>query len=504
MPVHPALNLAISIVLAVHLTIPLGTWIMLSGRRDDKTRLWFIGTTLFSLSMCGIALRPYVSEFWAHVLPWTMACTAWLMMIETFRRELQLPAQHWGKLLLALGVWMGVLLWVLEQGRILTWGVLCYTVVLLSLNLYLLRVLFRLGQRYPGNSVSLMKMAIALYATTFANRLYQYAVRGDDALLDVFSFSWVGNLLACAAILAIILLCFGYWGFTLEKSDREKLAAEAGQKQAELESEAMRQLVKERDELLMLNARVSSLSSLSSFSAMLVHDISQPLQALELGLYGLQGELSHATADPNALQQHVQHLMTLSGKAGDMVSSLRQLMVRGQDQVEAVDPAAVIRAIVPILQSEAEHRHVRLDYRNQLRTAVQVQANAVMLQRMVFNLLANALDAFREAPQDRPRIQIDLLHSPEAPGETVVLRIQDNGPGLPEALLQQLTGPVESSKAHGMGLNLLLTQSMLRLWGGQARMHNRHGAQGHGAVIALHLALSNPTPGGSPQPKQAR
>jgi C4-dicarboxylate-specific signal transduction histidine kinase len=110
----------------------------------------------------------------------------------------------------------------------------------------------------------------------------------------------------------------------------------------------------------------------------------------------------------------------------------------------------------------------------------------------VFNLLANALDAFREAPQDSPRIQIELLHSPEAPGETVVLRIQDNGPGLPEALLQQLTGPVESSKADGMGLNLLLTQSMLRLWGGQALMHNRHGAEVQGAVIALQLAISNP------------
>lgn len=494
MPVHPALNLAISIVLAVHLTIPLGTWIMLSGRRDDKTRLWFIGTTLFSLSMCGIAVRPYVSEFWAHVMPWTMACTAWLMMIETFRRELQLPAQHAGKLLLALGLWMGVLLWVLDQGRILTWGVLCYTVVFLSLNLYLLRLLFRLGQRHPSQSIDLMKMAMALYAATFANRLYQYAVRGDDALLDVFSFSWVGNILVCAAILAIILLCFGYWGFTLEKSAREKQAAEASQKQAELESEAMRQLVKERDQLLMLNARVSALSNLSSFSAMLVHDISQPLQALELGLYGLQGQLAQTAGDTNALQQHVQQLLTFSGKAGDMITSLRQLMMRGQDQVTSVDPAAVIRSILPILQSEAEHRHVQLDYTNHLRTGLRVQANAVMLQRMVFNLLANALDALRLAPHHKGHIQIDLLHSPETPSDMVILQIQDNGPGLPEALLQQLTGPVESSKADGMGLNLLLTQSMLRLWGGQARMQNLQGLQGPGAVIALHLAVTQPTP----------
>ena len=49
-----------------------------------------------------------------------------------------------------------------------------------------------------------------------------------------------------------------------------------------------------------------------------------------------------------------------------------------------------------------------------------------------------------------------------------------------------------------MGLNLLLTQSMLRLWGGQARMHNLQGLQGPGAVIALHLAVTQPTPSNAP------
>lgn len=85
----------------------------------------------------------------------------------------------------------------------------------------------------------------------------------------------------------------------------------------------MRSLVKERDQLLMLNARVLSLNSLSSFSAMLVHDISQPLQALELGLYDLQNQATPLQAAAQ-LQPRIDRLMVLSGKASEMVSSLRR------------------------------------------------------------------------------------------------------------------------------------------------------------------------------------
>jgi two-component system C4-dicarboxylate transport sensor histidine kinase DctB len=229
----------------------------------------------------------------------------------------------------------------------------------------------------------------------------------------------------------------------------------------------MRALVKERDQLLMLNARVSALSSLSSFSAMLVHDISQPLQALELGLYDLQSQVKTLPTQPE-LQVRIDELMVLSGKASEMVSSLRRLMIRGQDQMEPVDLQQTIQAVFPILQGEATHRGIDIRFLNQSTRPRQVQANEVMLQRIVFNLAANAMDALssrKNAFAPAPAIQIELLERHQEGRDWVILQIQDNGPGLPAALFQQMNGPVVSSKAQGSGLSLLLTQSMLRLWG---------------------------------------
>jgi C4-dicarboxylate-specific signal transduction histidine kinase len=111
-----------------------------------------------------------------------------------------------------------------------------------------------------------------------------------------------------------------------------------------------------------------------------------------------------------------------------------------------------------------------------------------MLQRIVFNLAANAMDALssqKNASSPAPAIQIELLERHQEGRDWVILQIQDNGPGLPAELFQQMNGPVVSSKAQGSGLSLLLTQSMLRLWGGHTVMQNLSSDDTSGAVLQL-------------------
>lgn len=112
--------------------------------------------------------------------------------------------------------------------------------------------------------------------------------------MNVYKFSFITNLLVFSFVLAVLFIALGYWGFTLEKSERERSLAEAGEDRATQDAERYRQLVQERDELLVINSRFSVVSALSSFSAMLIHDISQPLQTLQMGLERLQNHVKKA------------------------------------------------------------------------------------------------------------------------------------------------------------------------------------------------------------------
>ena len=488
---HPAIGLLIHVVIAIHIALPLGTWLLLTGRRNDITRLWFISISVYSLSVCSIALRPFVSEYVSYILAWSGACASWLLMIEALRRELKKLPWRWPYMAIPVTVWALLLVWLYESGNVTTTGVLVYSTVFVCLNLTLSYLVWQLRRTFPSRSLLMIQVAFAIHASAYLNRLYQYALSGNLDYLNVFSFSWVGNLVTLSTILAMVLICFGYWGFSLEKSNAEKKHAQKGQLQAQAESDAMRALVKERDQLLMLNARVSALSNLSSFSAMLVHDISQPLQALELGLYDLQGRLLPVQEAPQ-LKPRIDELMVLSGKASEMVSSLRRLMIRGQDQMDDVDLHKAIQAVFPILQGEATQRNIDIRLSNHLPPSILVQANEVMLQRIVFNLVANAMDALSKQTPAHPGIAIELQQRDKDGNNWVVLQIRDNGPGLPDELLQQLTGPVVSSKTQGSGLGLLLTQSMIRLWGGHTAMQNSSPNTETGACIQLWLRPAEP------------
>jgi two-component system C4-dicarboxylate transport sensor histidine kinase DctB len=191
------------------------------------------------------------------------------------------------------------------------------------------------------------------------------------------------------------------------------------------------------------------------------------------------------------LQSSIAELQKLSAQAGEMVSHLRQLMGKGQEQVTPIHPEQVLQAILPILQGEATQRGTTLTYRALLPENPWVMANAVMLQRIVFNTVGNALDALQAQGDGSRAIHMDLHGqvNDQIPG--LVLQIQDNGPGFEASVLSQLNHPIQSSKPNGLGLGLLLMQSMVRMWGGHTRIGNRPPAESTGGLIQIWLRSAN-------------
>jgi len=162
-------------------------------------------------------------------------------------------------------------------------------------------------------------------------------------------------------------------------------------------------------------------------------------------------------------------------------------MGRGQDHVSAIDPHMALQPILPILQGEALHRGIALTYKSQLNTPTRIMSNVVMLQRIVFNAVGNALDALQDQSKTQACIQIQLYTQVKAHETWTVLEIADNGPGFSEDVLSQLSAPIQSTKPHGMGLGLMLTQSMVRMWGGHTQIDNHPAGQIPGGLLQIWL-----------------
>jgi signal transduction histidine kinase len=94
----------------------------------------------------------------------------------------------------------------------------------------------------------------------------------------------------------------------------------------------------------------------------------------------------------------------------------------------------------------------------------QVLADPEQLHRILVNLLRNAREAILGAPEPRPgRVRAGLMR---LDGDSVV-RLSDNGPGVPEKALARLFQPFAGSgRAGGAGLGLAISRELAQNHGG--------------------------------------
>lgn len=482
---HPAHQLLALLVLALHIVLPVGTWAMLTGYRDGPARIWLAGISCYCFGAMLAALNTLSYSNATFVTLALFYLASILLMLEALTQDLYGTQRNPQVLVISLVLGGGYFSLIAYLGLFATVGLMSISAMFLVFGFMGIRLTSRLFRLQRSRSMLMITMALVLMSSGHVVRLFMMGWGAPPADFQVAAFTWNSNYLVLTTVMTMILISFGYWGYVLDKMHLKNQRAFAQQLAAEMLSSESQALIKERDQLLMVNARVSAISSLSSFSAMLVHDISQPLQALEFGLHELQTHVdSH---DSQQLQSGIAELQRLSSKAGEMVSHLRQLMGKGQEQVSAVDPDQAIQAILPILAGEARQRDIQLTYLADLPANPKVMSNAVMLQRIVFNTVGNALDALQSQQSASSAIHIHLCvqHHDEVSG--VAIHIQDNGPGFEHSVLSQLNHPVQTSKPDGLGLGLMLMQSMVRMWGGHSRIGNRPSTEGSGGLIEIWL-----------------
>jgi two-component system sensor histidine kinase HydH len=94
-----------------------------------------------------------------------------------------------------------------------------------------------------------------------------------------------------------------------------------------------------------------------------------------------------------------------------------------------------------------------------------VQADADGLQRVLINLVVNAAEA--SPPGRTVRVQV----SPAPP--QVAIRVQDEGPGVPDEIRDRIFDPFFTTKQHGTGLGLTIAHRLVEAYGGQLTVTNR-------------------------------
>ncbi|WP_176439103.1 sensor histidine kinase [Puniceibacterium sediminis] len=220
--------------------------------------------------------------------------------------------------------------------------------------------------------------------------------------------------------------------------------------------------------------------ALGRMSTAIVHEISQPLAAMEATLAA--AVIGIRKTDPATTKR----IDTARGHIRRMLRTIKHLKSFGRKETGAlsrVDMDFAVDNAIELVRHRADDMGVALTFARDGAAPV-VIGGQVRLEQVLVNLLLNALDAV--ALNITPGV---VQVSRKVTGDSVIVQVTDNGVGMDAVALTKVGEPFYSDKSSGdgLGLGLSICQTIVEDVKGTLHFESTPGA-GTSAYVTLPLA----------------
>lgn len=227
--------------------------------------------------------------------------------------------------------------------------------------------------------------------------------------------------------------------------------------------------------------RAERLAALGQLSAGLAHEIRNPLGVIKGSAEILNQKL--AASDPMA-QELSGYIYTEVNRVSALVSRFLDFARPSQLNLQAEDLPALLESCLKTATDQGATAHVRVT-RDYAPSLPRVMADRELCEQVFTNLLVNACEAMGEQGGElKLRVQ---------PADAqVAVEIEDSGPGVPDAMREQIFNPFFTTKKTGVGLGLAIVSKIVDAHGGTVKLVN---PPGHGACFRVTLPIAQAAKG---------
>lgn len=234
-------------------------------------------------------------------------------------------------------------------------------------------------------------------------------------------------------------------------------------------------------------AHLSRLATMGEMVAGIAHEISQPLHAAKTFAEAARRNLQAGG------QEKVEKAIECTGEISDAVTRTVQIIRRLREFTKAQPFELESLSINDLAREAAElagyqvrrtSTKLRLELGDDLPPLL---GDRIQLEQLIMNLLVNGCEAMDKTPA----VNRSLVVRTARDGQRLVLTVTDAGMGVEDADMHRLFEAFYTTKEEGMGMGLVLCQSIAEAHGGDLRAHRN--ADAPGMTFALTLPLNGGT-----------
>jgi signal transduction histidine kinase len=210
-------------------------------------------------------------------------------------------------------------------------------------------------------------------------------------------------------------------------------------------------------------AHLVRVHTVGEMSTSIAHEINQPLVAIENYALAARRWLTSSDAiDTKTVDELLDKIGRQAARAGDVLQRLRSMLKKHEPQMIELDLGRVVSETMKLVAIGGRWTdpHVEVVVAPGLPP---VLADEIQIQQVVLNLAHNALEAMEDAGVGRPCLRLDVRHSGQS---DLVVRVVDNGPGVPPEEAERIFEPFYSTKDSGLGMGLAICRAIVVAHGG--------------------------------------
>jgi PAS domain S-box-containing protein len=285
------------------------------------------------------------------------------------------------------------------------------------------------------------------------------------------------------------------WGEQLFLSKKVPLISPSGEVEG-LSGISTNITVQRRNELVLRETvltlereRQNRLMNVEAIVASIAHEVKQPLAAITMNANAALRFFRRVPPDYREVEAALARIGKESHRVGEVFDSIRVLFQQDEPIHEPIDANEVARETLQSLRGELEGHGVTL--RTELADGLPlIQGHKNQLQQVIVNLVHNSIEAM-DTVLGRSRVL--LVKTDRRDSNTVIVVVEDSGPGIEAARLEGIFEPFVTTKKKGMGLGLAICRRIIENHGGKLTASS-DGNSGARFQIVLTVGTENLAP----------
>lgn len=336
-------------------------------------------------------------------------------------------------------------------------------------------------------------------AMAFTGRISEEAVYSFVVLAPWYATWWA--YLIYAFLIGIAITAIVKWRSRQLKIENRLLEERVNERTAELEK-SLEDLKSTQAQLI----QSEKMASLGELTAGIAHEIQNPLNFVnnfselsvelidEMGEEIEKGDLEEVKAIASDLKDNLKKINHHGKRAGSIVKGMLAHSRKSSTEKEITDINALADECLRLSFHglRAKDKSFTADFKTDLDPTIpKINVVSQDIGRVILNLINNAFYAVREKAKSAPSdFKPEVIVQTRKVDNSLIVKIHDNGQGIPESIKEKILQPFFTTKpaGEGTGLGLSLSYDIIKAHGGELKIESQ---EGEGTTFSIVLPAQN-------------